>query len=160
MMPTAISEVMTRDVSVVSPQDNVQQAAQMMAQMNVGVVPVCNGKRLVGIVTDRDITIRATAAGKAPDSVPVSDVMSDGVFWLFGDQTVGEALQHMGQVQVRRLPVVDRHSMELIGIVSLGDLAARVEAHTDKALEEISFPSAPIPQVPPEDKAHRTTMNH
>lgn len=145
---TLISEVMTRDVTVVSPQDNVQHAAQMMADRNVGSLPVCDGRRLVGVVTDRDIAIRAVTTGKAPADVPVSDVMTSGVRWCFDDQHIGEALQEMGDEQIRRLPVVSRNNMELVGIVSLGDFAARENAHTDRTLQEISTPSASVPQAP------------
>jgi CBS domain-containing protein len=144
-MMTAISEVMTRDVTVVCPGDSVQRAAQMMAEWNVGVLPVCDGTRLVGMVTDRDITVRSTAVGKAPDSSRVSEVMSDKVYWLFEDQRVGEALQEMGDAQIRRIPVVNRN-MELVGIVSLGDLATRDRTNVQDALEEISFPSEPVRQ--------------
>lgn len=144
---TTLSEVMTRDVTVVSPQDHVQRAAQMMADWNVGVLPVCDGKQLVGVLTDRDIAVRAVPTGKSPADIPVSDVMSGGVCWCFEDQSVGEALQEMGDLQVRRIPVVSR-SMELVGIVSLGDLAARDNAHTDPALQEISTPSAPERPAP------------
>jgi CBS domain-containing protein len=142
---TAISQVMTRDVTVVCPGDNVQRAAQMMAQWNVGVLPVCDGTKLVGMVTDRDITVRATAAGKAPDATRVSDVMSDNVYWLYEDQRVGEALQEMGDIQIRRIPVVNRNK-ELVGIVSLGDLVTRDKTNVQDALEAISFPSAPVRQ--------------
>lgn len=142
---TLISEVMTRDVTVVCPGDSVQRAAQMMAEWNVGVLPVCDGTRVVGMVTDRDITVRSTAAGMAPDVARVSDVMSDNVYWLFEDQRVGEALQEMGDAQIRRIPVVNRNK-ELVGIVSLGDLATRDDANVQDALEEISFPSAPVRQ--------------
>lgn len=141
-MTTTISEVMTRDVTVVSPNDSVQQAAKMMADWNVGALPVCNGKRLEGMITDRDIAIRAVTTGKSPSDVRVSDVMSSGVYWCFQDQTVGEVLQNMGDAQVRRIPVVDRN-MELVGIVALGDLATRQKADVEDTLEEISSPSEP-----------------
>lgn len=146
-MMTAISEVMTPDVTVVSPRDSVRQAAQRMAEWNVGIVPVCDGKKLVGVVTDRDIAIRAVPADRAPADIPVSDIMSSSVYWCYEDQSVGEALQEMGGRQIRRIPVVNRN-MELVGIVSLGDLAARESAHTDPILQEISTPSAPIRPAP------------
>jgi CBS domain-containing protein len=144
-MMTVISDVMTRDVTVVCPGDSVQRAAQLMAEWNVGALPVCDGKRLVGMITDRDITVRSTAAGKDPNSVRVADTMSDKVYWCFDDQRVGEALQEMGDIQIRRIPVVDRN-MQLVGIVSLGDLAIRDDANVQDALEEISFPSEPVRQ--------------
>jgi CBS domain-containing protein len=138
----AISEVMTRDVTVVRPDANLQEAACMMRDWDIGSVPVCDGKRLVGMITDRDITIRSVAEGKSPTDMKVSDVMSDQVLWCFEDQTVGEVLQQMGDQQIRRIPVVSRN-MDLTGIVSLGDLATRHPADTDNALEEISTPSEP-----------------
>jgi CBS domain-containing protein len=138
----AVSDIMTRDVSVISPDDNVQHAAQLMGDQDVGSLPVCNGKRLVGMLTDRDITIRAVASGKAPADIKVSDVMSDQVLWCFEDQTAGEVLQQMGDQQIRRIPVISRN-MELVGVVSLGDLATRERASTDSALEDISSPAPP-----------------
>jgi CBS domain-containing protein len=137
-----ISEVMTRDVTVISPNDGLQQAAQMMRNWNIGALPVCDGKRLVGMITDRDITIRAMAEGKSPSDVKVSDVMSGQVLWCFEDQTAGEVLQQMGDRQIRRLPVLSRN-MELTGVVSLGDLATRQAAQANSALEDISAPTPP-----------------
>lgn len=137
-----ISEIMTRDVTVISPEDSLQQAAQIMRDLDVGAIPVCNGKRLLGMITDRDITIRSVADGKAPADVQVSDVMTDEVLWCFEDQTAGEVLQQMGDRQVRRIPVISRN-MELVGIVSLGDLAIRDDADTDSTLEDISSPIPP-----------------
>jgi CBS domain-containing protein len=150
----AISEVMTRDVTVIRPDSNVQEAARMMRDWDIGAIPVCDGKRLVGMITDRDITIRSAAEGKSPADVQVSEVMSDQVLWCFEDQTVGEVLQQMGDQQIRRIPVVSRN-MELTGVVSLGDLATRHEADTDSALEEISAPSAPN-----RPSADETRMRH
>jgi len=147
-MPTTVSEVMTRDLTVISPDDNLHKAAKLMADWNVGVLPVCNGKRLAGIITDRDITVRGVASGKSPSDMRVSEAMSEGALWLFEDQTVGEALQHMGDAQVRRLPVVSRDSMELVGIVSMGDLATRAGAHMDDTIQDVSVPSQPVRPAP------------
>jgi CBS domain-containing protein len=138
----AISEIMTRDVTVVSPDDTVQLAAQIMSDQNIGALPVCDGKRLVGMLTDRDITVRAVAAGKSPANIQVADVMSGDVLWCFEDQTAGEVLQQMGDQQIRRIPVVSRN-MELTGVVSLGDLATRQSESTDSTLEDISSPTPP-----------------
>lgn len=138
----SISEIMTRDVTVVAPTDNVQRAAELMRDLDVGSLPVCNGTKLVGMITDRDITLRSTAEGKSPADVQVSDIMTDRVLWCFEDQTAGEVLQQMGDEQIRRIPVVSRDK-ELIGIVALGDLATRVNVNTDSTLEEVSTPSAP-----------------
>src|SRR5688572_9997764 len=121
-----ISEVMTRQVQFVTPQETVRRAAQMMDELNVGALPVCDGDRLVGVVTDRDITVRATSAGIAPDDAVVDDVMSTDVRWCFEDQSVDEVLRQMANTQIRRVPVIthdDAH--RLVGIVSLGDIATK-----------------------------------
>ncbi|MCW7539808.1 CBS domain-containing protein [Aquabacterium sp. A7-Y] len=137
-----ISEVMTRNVRVVSPDDSLQSAARVMDEMNVGAVPVCNGDRLVGMITDRDITVRAVAAGLPADGTHVGDVMTDQVRWCFEDQPVDEVMKQMSDVQIRRVPVVDRDN-RLVGIVSLGDLATRHPADVEGTLERISSPSQP-----------------
>lgn len=138
-----IADVMTRDVASVAPQETVQRAAQIMDELNVGSLPVCDGKRLVGIVTDRDITVRATAAGKPPGEALVGEVMTPQIRWCFETQTVDEVMQQMGDSQVRRVPVIDHDTMELIGIVSLGDMATKHSAQVDRTLENISSPSEP-----------------
>jgi CBS domain-containing protein len=147
-----LSEVMTHDFSTIEPDASVQDAAQMMRDLNVGSLPVCEGKKLLGIVTDRDIAIRAVADGQAPDVCLVSQVMSPDPAWCYEDQHVGEALELMGQRQIRRLPVVNRN-MEPVGVVSLGDLALRDRTSTDTALEEIS---APIPPERPAGQPSQT----
>ena len=138
----AISDIMTRDVKVISPDGNLQQAAQMMRDQDIGSIPVCNGKKLVGMITDRDIVIRALADGKSPTDVKASDIMTDDIFWCYEDQTAGEVLQQMGDQQIRRIPVINRDK-ELCGIVSLGDLATRANTDTDETLEDVSSPVPP-----------------
>lgn len=137
----SISEIMTQDVTVIAPTGNLQQAAQLMRDQDIGALPVCDGTRLVGMITDRDITIRAVAEGKSPGDVQVSEVMSDKVFWCYEDQSVEEVLQEMGDEQIRRIPVMSRDK-RLVGVVSLGDLAVREAADMNDTLEEISQPSA------------------
>jgi len=105
-----IQDVMTRDVQSISPQETVQRAAQMMDELNVGSIPVLDGHRLVGMITDRDITVRSTAAGQAPSQTRVGDVMSTDVRTCAPNQTVDEVLGQMGDVQIRRVPVVDEAS--------------------------------------------------
>ena len=144
-----ISEVMTRQVQFVTPQETVRRAAQMMDELNVGALPVCEGDRLVGVVTDRDITVRATSAGIAPDDAVVDDVMSTDVRWCFEDQPVDEVLRQMADTQIRRVPVIthdDAH--RLVGIVSLGDIATKSGDGTRKqdigqTVEKVSSPSEP-----------------
>lgn len=134
-----ISDVMSHDVTVVRPDDNLQRAAQLMSEGDVGALPVCDGTRLLGMITDRDITIRASAEGRAPEEVRVGEIMSEGVSYCFEDQDVSEVLQQMGEEQVRRLPVLDRN-MQLVGMLAMGDLATRGDAHIDQAMEGISMP--------------------
>ncbi|HEV2612159.1 MAG TPA: CBS domain-containing protein [Noviherbaspirillum sp.] len=138
-----ISEVMTRDVMTISPQETLERAAQMMDELNVGSLPVWDGTKLVGMITDRDITIRSTAAGQSPGDAFVRDVMSDQVRTCFDDQTVDEVLQQMSDVQIRRVPVLDRNTQNLVGIVALGDLAEDAEGDVQGTLRDISTPAQP-----------------
>ena len=138
-----ISDFMTRDVEVIHPDASLQRAAQVMDELNVGALPVCDEDHgLVGIITDRDITVRATAAGLPADATHVGDVMTDKARWCSTEQTVQEAMQQMADVQIRRLPVLDA-SHRVVGIVSLGDLATRHSGHVAAALRRISDPSMP-----------------
>ena len=138
-----IREVMTPDVQTISPQETIQRAGQMMDDLNVGAIPVCDGDKLVGMITDRDITVRSVAAGQAPASTRVGDVMSTDVRTCTTRQTVDEVLGQMGDVQIRRVPVIDEDSQQIVGIVSLGDMATKHSAQVDRALDEISTPSEP-----------------
>lgn len=153
----AISDIMTRDVRVVRPEAGLQEAAQLMRDMDVGALPVCDGRRLMGMLTDRDIAVRAVARGVAPADCTVAEVMSKDVSWCFADQSVGEVLQQMGDRQLRRIPVIERDSMELAGMVSLGDLAVRQGAPVDSTLEDISRASPP--QRPATGKPPTTSKN-
>ena len=136
-----ISDFMTRNVQVVRPDESLQRAAQVMDELNVGSLPVCDQTGLVGMITDRDITVRATSAGLSADT-RVRDVMTDHARWCTGEQTVQEAMAQMADVQIRRLPVVDA-DRQVVGIVSLGDLATRHQGHVAAALRRISDPSMP-----------------
>ncbi|HSW04617.1 CBS domain-containing protein [Aquabacterium sp.] len=138
-MPT-VSEIMSTDVQVVGPEESLQRAAQLMDQLNVGSLPVCDGTRLLGMVTDRDITIRGTAAGLAPDAGCVSDVMTEELQWCTEDQDTEEVMRVMADAQVRRLPVISIER-DLVGIVSLGDLATRTPSNVDDVMRSISSPS-------------------
>lgn len=138
-----IKDVMTADVQTVAPTDTVQRAAQLMHELNVGAIPVRDGERLVGMITDRDIAVRSTAAGQAPGETQVKQVMSLDVRTCSSDQTVQEVLATMGDKQIRRVPVIDQESKKLVGIVSLGDIATKSRGDTDGALDQISSPSAP-----------------
>ncbi len=117
-----VSDCMTRDVRMANPNETLRDAAQLMAELDAGVLPVSDGDRLVGMITDRDICIRAVAQGKGPDT-KVSDIMSREVRYCFDDEESDAVLRNMGDIQVRRLPVLNREK-RLIGIVSLADLAS------------------------------------
>lgn len=134
----AISDIMTRDVTVIAPDADLRYAAQLMRDLDVGVLPVCDGKRLQGMITDRDIAIRAVAECLSPADARVADVMSKDPLWCFEDQSVGEVLQQMGDQQIRRMPVISRNSMELTGMVTLGDVATRQDEPVDSTLQDIS----------------------
>ena len=120
-----INELMTRHVEVVHPEATLREAAQKMAALDVGPLPVCKGDELVGMVTDRDITIRAVAEGKGPDT-EVRDVMSGEVIYCFEDDDLDSVATRMSDRKVRRLPVLNRDK-RLVGIVSLGDLSQSPE---------------------------------
>lgn len=138
-----VSEIMTRDVMSIAPQETVRRAAQIMDELNVGAIPVCDGERLVGMITDRDITVRATSVGELPEDTEVQEIMSADVKYCFDDEEVDEVMEQMRDAQVRRLPVMDHTTHNLVGIVSLGDLATKHSAQVDRTLEEISRPSEP-----------------
>ena len=135
-----VSECMCRDVSIVNPDDSIQTAARKMAEEDVGFLPVGEGDRLIGIVTDRDIAVRGVAAGRTPGS-SLRNVMSEKVNYCFEDDEADAVLHNMASVQLRRLPVVNRDK-RLVGVVSIGDLS-RAENATSagEALGEISQPS-------------------
>jgi CBS domain-containing protein len=116
-----VSDVMTRDVRLIEPTQTIQEAARLMAEIDTGIMPVREGDRLVGMITDRDITVRAVAQGRGPDT-PIREVMTDDVKYCFEDDDTDAVARNMADIQVRRLPVLTRDK-RLVGIVSLGDLA-------------------------------------
>ncbi|MEO7335558.1 MAG: CBS domain-containing protein [Caldimonas sp.] len=136
---TQVKEIMTRSVEMIQRDDTLQHAAERMRTLDIGALPVGDGKALAGMVTDRDIVIRGVAAGMIPQEALVSDVMTEDLRCCMEDDTVEQALAEMGEQQVRRLPVLNA-SREIVGIVALGDLATRQGGHTDEALREISAP--------------------
>jgi len=139
-----VKDVMTRDVEVIYPMNSLMEAAQKMRALDIGMLPVFDGNHIVGMLTDRDITIRTTAEGLDPKITSVQDAMSPEVVHAFDDEDVSAAAQKMSERQLRRLIVLDR-DRKLTGIVSIGDLA--VDAHDDKmtgkALGRISSPGRP-----------------
>ena len=136
---TRIADIMTRSIAVVGRDETLQAAARRMREMDVGALPVTDGKALVGMVTDRDITVRGVAEGMVAQESLVSDVMTEEVRWCNEDDSVEAVMAEMGEAQVRRLPVLGANR-EIVGIVALGDIATRQSAHTDEALREISKP--------------------
>jgi CBS domain-containing protein len=139
-----VEAVMTRDVAVVKPNDSVRSAAEVLKRLNVGSAPVCNGRKLVGMITDRDIAVRAVADGRNPLNTTVDQVMTPDVLYCFEDQDVQEVADAMAASQVRRMPILNRDH-ELVGIVSLGDLAVDVsdDELSGEVLEEVSQPAKP-----------------
>jgi len=135
-----VSEVMTRDVRVANPEQSIRAAAQLMAELDAGVLPVGANDRLVGMITDRDIAVRGVAKGKTPDT-PVREVMTDDVKYCFEDEEVDHVARNMAEIQVRRLPVVNRDK-RLVGIIAIADLAANEDARVvGEAVSGISEPT-------------------
>lgn len=134
-----IRDVMTRDAALTDPNDTIQHAARMMREGDCGILPVAEGDRLVGMVTDRDIAIRCIAEGKGPHA-KVRDAMTQEVKYCFEDEDCDHVAQNMAEIQVRRLPVMNRDK-RLVGIVSLTDLA-RKQPEMAQALHGIAKPSA------------------
>ena len=140
-----VKDVMTRGVECARPTDSIARAAERMKELNVGSLPVCgDNDKLVGLITDRDITTRATAEACDPGSTCVSDAMTPDITYVFEDQDVQEAARLMEQNQIRRLVVLNRDK-RLVGIVSLGDLVVKTDEDklSGEALEQVSEPAQP-----------------
>ncbi|MES1201186.1 MAG: CBS domain-containing protein [Pseudomonadota bacterium] len=134
-----IKDLMTRDVRTIAPGTTLRAAAKLMSDIDAGSLPVAEGDRLVGMLTDRDIAIRGVACGKGPDA-SVSEAMTREVLYCFDDEDIADVCENMADIQVRRLPVVDRDK-RLVGIVSLSDLATKgAQDHAGAALEGIARP--------------------
>lgn len=134
-----VRDVMTRDVEVARPDDTIQQVARRMSELDTGVMPVCDGRKVQGVITDRDIVLRIVA--EAGDiNAPVSQYMTEGVEYAFDDDALDKVTERMGDQQIRRMIVVDRNK-DLVGIVSIGDIARDGKAKAvGRALGEISEP--------------------
>ena len=136
-----VQDLMSHDVVITSPRESLRTAAKRMADMDVGVLPVGDNERLVGMITDRDITVRGIARGLGPNA-RVGDVMTPNVKYCYVDQEVDEIAANMGDIQVRRLPVLDRDK-QLVGILALSDIATSDECgHAGAALSGISRPAS------------------
>lgn len=133
-----IRDAMTRDVKLVTPGQTIREAARLMAEIDAGSLPVTDNDRLVGMLTDRDIAVRAVAEGKSPDT-KVTEVMTKEVLYCYEDEDLEEVSHNMGDVKVRRMPVVNRDK-RLVGIVSLGDLSKSDDLHAGEAMSQITQP--------------------
>jgi CBS domain-containing protein len=134
-----VREIMTQDVRLLNPGNTIREAATLMDEIDAGVLPVGENDRLVGMITDRDIVIRAVAQGKPLDT-KVRDAMSKEVLYCFDTDDVDDVARNMGKSQIRRLPVVDR-GKRLVGIVSLGDLARNEDPATvGRTVTRVSTP--------------------
>jgi CBS domain-containing protein len=139
-----LGEIMTRDVEVIGSNAPLKEAAAKMKELDVGLIPVCDGDRLTGTLTDRDITVRATAEGKNPSKTKVSAIMSTDIAYCYEDQEIEEAVSLMETRQIRRLPILNR-DQRLVGIVALSDLAMHAGQNEmlGETLKEVSRPAAP-----------------
>ena len=139
-----VNEIITHDPEVIRPETALIEAAQKMKSLDIGMLPVCDGDRLVGVITDRDITVRGVAQGYDPKTARVQEVMTPEVIYCFDDEDVKDVAKKMEEKQVRRLPVLNREK-RLVGIVSLGDLAVRTgkEKLAGEVLERVSKPGHP-----------------
>jgi CBS domain-containing protein len=136
-----VKDVMTKGVEVVRPDATLEEAAKKMKSLDIGPLPVCDGEKLVGMLTDRDITVRATAEGRDPKQTQVKEVMSKELIYCVEDENVEEAAKLMQSKQIRRVPILNR-DRQLVGMLSLGDLAQRTQDSrlAGKTLEEVSTP--------------------
>ncbi|OAP36340.1 inosine-5-monophosphate dehydrogenase [Sinorhizobium glycinis] len=133
-----VSEIMSRDVHLVTPNDTIRDVARQMAENDIGFMPVEDHDRLVGMVTDRDIVVRGVADGLDPQA-KVRDVMTTDVKYCFEDEEVDDVARNMGDIQVRRLPVVNRNK-RLVGIVSLADAAREQPSAAGTGLKGVTMP--------------------
>lgn len=135
---------MTPGVLCVHPEEPVQNAANLMRQLHVGVLPVLKGSTVFGMITDRDITIRAVAEGRTPADTQIREVMTPGVYFVYDDQDVEDAMDVFKEHQIRRVPVVSRDH-RLPGILSLGDIAVDANAaRSGETLKHVSQPAVPV----------------
>ena len=138
-----VRDIMTSNVEVIHPDSVIQEAAGKMKSLDVGSLPVCDNRRLIGVVTDRDITVRAVASGLDTRTAKVSEAMTPELIYCYEDEDVKEAAKLMERYQIRRLPILNREK-QLVGIVALGDLALESsDRMSGQVLEEVSEPAKP-----------------
>lgn len=151
-MEETIRDVMTRDVQCANPTMTIQDVARVMKSRDIGALPVCEGRKVVGMITDRDITVRGVADGRNPGATPVSDVMSRQVVSIKEDTGLGEAERLMHDQQLRRLPVVNGDN-ELVGILAMAKVAHKESPEqTGKGVKGASQLATPVPMEPREKK--------
>ena len=139
-----IREIMTPDAQCVGPEETLVDAAGLMRQLDVGVLPVCHEGDVVGMITDRDIAIRAVADARPPTTTRVREIMSPGTVFVYEDQEVDEVVHILEKHQIRRAPVMTRER-RLVGIISLGDIAVDASAAlSGEALKRVSQPAEPV----------------
>lgn len=138
-----VKDVMTKSVASLNPQDTVERAAQLMKEHDIGSLPVCEGERVIGIVTDRDIALRCVASGQNIKAQNVRDIMTSNPVVVNSNTDVKDAARIMSERQIRRIPIVDNNN--LVGMVALGDLAVepQLEHSAEIALSNISEPASP-----------------
>ncbi len=136
-----VNSCMSTDVRITSPSETIRDAAKAMKELDAGILPVGENDRLIGMITDRDIAVRAVADGRGPETT-VREVMSQEVLYCYEDESLDDVARQMRELQVRRMPVLN-HDKRLVGIISLGDLARSEEdpARTAEALTGVSEPS-------------------
>ena len=143
-----VREAMTEDVRLSAPDQSIREAAEMMAKQDIGALPVGENDRLIGMITDRDIAVRGVARGLGPDA-KIREVMSQEVMYCFDDEELNDATQNMGNIKVRRLPVLSRDK-RLVGIISISDLTRREDAQQiGKTIADISSPGGAHSQAAP-----------
>lgn len=136
-----LSEIMTREVEIIQPDDTLRMAARKMRDRDIGFLPVCDGESLLGVLSDRDITIRALADGMDINVMLGRDLMTTPVIYCFDDQDVTEAARIMEENQIRRLVVLSREDKRLVGVISLGDLARKgITDLSGQVLQKVSEP--------------------
>jgi CBS domain-containing protein len=146
-----VREAMTREVQLVRPDQTIREAARLMSELDIGALPVEENDRLIGMITDRDIAVRAVAEGHGPDT-QVGKVMTQEIRYCFEDQSIDEVTQNMAEQRIRRLPVLSRDK-RLVGILSLGDLAID-ETAQEEAGEALGGISRPGGQHSQTSKSH------
>ena len=137
-----LKDILTKDPEVINPDAMICEAARKMKDCDIGMLPVCDGDRLVGAITDRDLAVRAIAEGRDPLSTKVRDVMTPGICYGFEDEDLEDVARRMEEKQIRRLAVLNRDK-RLVGVVSLGDLAVRSKGEQHLAEEVLECVSQP-----------------